>query len=130
MCLALLDIDHFKQVNDRFGHQAGDIVLKAFADSVTAGLRGADVMARWGGEEFLLLLPDTDADEGLKCVERMRAKLADITFDEIEPGLRVTFSAGLVSYEPGVSGEAAIERADAAMYRAKQAGRNCTVVSA
>lgn len=130
MCLVLLDIDYFKQVNDTYGHQAGDLVLKTFAQSVVSGLRGADVLARWGGEEFLLMLPETSAEEGLKCVDRMRNSLSELAFDAIAPGLRVTFSAGLVSCVPGETVSAAIERADDAMYAAKLGGRNRTVVGA
>lgn len=128
MCLVLLDIDYFKQVNDSYGHQAGDLVLKTFSQSVVSRLRGADVLARWGGEEFLLLLPDTGAEEGLKCVERMRAGLTQVSFDTVAPGKGITFSAGLARCEPGEAATTAIERADAAMYRAKQSGRNCTVL--
>jgi diguanylate cyclase (GGDEF)-like protein len=127
--MVLMDIDHFKRINDTCGHQAGDQVLQIFADVITHGLRAGDALARWGGEEFLLMLPNTSADDALLCVERMRNQLASRSFDHIAPKLAVTFSAGI-----GVCGvddrtDAIIERADRAMYRAKTAGRNRTVVA-
>jgi diguanylate cyclase (GGDEF)-like protein len=127
--MVLMDIDHFKRINDTCGHQAGDQVLQIFADVITHGLRAGDALARWGGEEFLLMLPNTSADDALLCVERMRSQLASRSFEHIAPKLAVTFSAGI-----GVCGvddrtDAIIERADRAMYRAKTAGRNRTVVA-
>jgi diguanylate cyclase (GGDEF)-like protein len=127
LSLVLLDLDHFKRVNDTYGHLAGDGVLKSFADATSSTLRSSDVLSRWGGEEFLLLLPETAAQEAELCVERMRQCLAKGTFDSVEPNLKVTFSAGLSICRPGVSLEAAIERADKALYRAKAQGRNCTL---
>jgi diguanylate cyclase len=127
--LALIDIDLFKRINDQHGHAAGDTVLKTFAQAAQAGLRASDVLARWGGEEFLLMLPDTAPEAALPCVERVRASLARAGFDEVAPGLVVTFSAGIARCAPGDVLDAVIERADQAMYRAKTAGRNCTVVA-
>jgi diguanylate cyclase (GGDEF)-like protein len=127
MSLVLIDLDHFKQINDSLGHLAGDAVLQAFVAAITPGLRHADVLARWGGEEFLLLLPDTGAQDGLQCVERLRTILDGTSFDAIAPGLRVGFSAGLATCQPGDDVVAVLERADQAMYRAKQAGRHRTV---
>lgn len=127
MTLVLIDLDLFKRINDEHGHQAGDIVLRTFAQAVTPRLRGTDVLARWGGEEFLLMLPDTEAAEAWQCVERMREGLAQVSFDAVAPGLGQTFSAGLAVCQPGESIDTVIELADQAMYRAKQAGRNCTV---
>lgn len=127
MSVVLLDLDLFKRINDTFGHQAGDTVLRTFARSVLPSLRTSDVLARWGGEEFLLVLPDTGPQEALHCVERMRATLAEVPFDDIDLGLRLTFSAGLAACHPGESIEAVLELADQALYRAKQAGRNCTI---
>jgi len=127
MTLVLIDLDHFKRINDEHGHQAGDTVLRTFAQAVTSQLRGADVLARWGGEEFLLMLPETGALQARQCVERMRASLAQVSFDAVATGLQLTFSAGLAVCQPGESIEAVIELADQALYRAKQAGRSCTV---
>lgn len=127
--MVLMDIDHFKRINDSCGHQAGDQVLQIFADVIAHGLRAGDALARWGGEEFLLMLPNTTAEDALTCVERMRGQLAARSFEHIAPKLTVTFSAGI-----GVCGmedrtDTIIERADRAMYRAKTTGRNRTVVA-
>jgi len=127
LSLVLLDLDHFKRVNDTYGHLAGDVVLKGFADAASSTLRGSDVLSRWGGEEFLLMLPDTGADEAERCVERMRQGLAQVAFKAVAPDLKITFSAGLSVCRAGAPLDAAIERADMAMYRAKAQGRNCTV---
>jgi diguanylate cyclase len=128
MSLALLDLDHFKRVNDKYGHQAGDIVLKGFCDAATSSLRGSDVMSRWGGEEFLLMFPETGLDEAERCVDRMREVLAGVSFDSVAPNLKITFSAGVSVCLADESLDAAIDRADHAMYRAKAQGRNCTVL--
>jgi diguanylate cyclase len=127
LSLALLDVDHFKRVNDKYGHHAGDAVLKGFADAVSSALRGSDVMSRWGGEEFLLMLPVTGLDEAELCIDRMRQGLAQVSFDSVAPNLKITFSAGVSVCLAGEPLEAAIERADQAMYDAKAQGRNCTV---
>ncbi len=100
MCLALIDIDidHFKRVHDTHGHQAVDAALKAFATSMAKGLGGADMLARWDGEEFVLMVPNTSAEEGLECLEcleRMRAALMTEMFDGIASGMQNTFSTGL-----------------------------------
>ena len=127
--MVLMDIDHFKRINDGCGHQAGDQVLQIFADVITHGLRAGDALARWGGEEFLLMLPNTSADDALVCVERMRGQLAARSFEHIEPRLAVTFSAGIGVCDLEDRMDAIVERADRAMYRAKTAGRNRTVVA-
>ena len=129
MSVALLDIDFFKRINDTYGHTGGDLVLKTFAQLTRDSLRTTDVMGRWGGEEFLLMLPDTTATDAAACVERMRKQLARLSADAIAPGLRVTFSAGVADVTSTDELETAIERADQAMYRAKVQGRNCTVVA-
>ena len=125
--LALIDIDLFKRVNDEHGHAAGDTVLRVFAEVTSACLRGNDVLARWGGEEFLLMLPGTEAQPAQLCVERIRTRLSQVTFDAIRPGLRITFSAGLGVLGTNETVEGLLERADQAMYQAKRSGRNCTV---
>jgi diguanylate cyclase (GGDEF)-like protein len=126
-CLALIDIDLFKTVNDRFGHQAGDEVLRTFAKISKATLRTGDIFARWGGEEFLLLLPDTSIDHGVICLERMRAAIAETSFEQFCPGHRITISVGVTDLHPEDRLEEAVERADQAMYKAKQQGRNQVV---
>lgn len=127
MSVVLIDLDHFKRINDGYGHQAGDTALHTFARSVLPSLRSSDVLSRWGGEEFLLMLPETGQKDALSCVQRMRDSLARVSLDDVAPGLQLTFSAGLAACQPGESIEAVIELADQAMYRAKQAGRNCTI---
>ena len=127
--MVLMDIDHFKRINDSCGHQAGDQVLQIFADVITHGLRTGDALARWGGEEFLLMLPNTTAEDALICVERMRGQLAARSFEHIAPKLTVTFSAGIGVCTVDDRTDAIIERADRAMYRAKTSGRNRTVVA-
>ncbi|MGY4831170.1 diguanylate cyclase [Sphaerotilaceae bacterium SBD11-9] len=127
--MVLMDIDHFKRVNDVCGHQAGDLVLQIFADVISNALRAGDSLARWGGEEFLLMLPNTGAEDALQCVERMRILLAGRSFEHLAPKLAVTFSAGIGVCSSDDRIDAIIERADRAMYRAKTTGRNRTVVA-
>lgn len=127
-CL-LLDVDHFKQINDRFGHQAGDIVLQQVALALGRDLRASDVLARYGGEEFVLLLPNTTQAPAVAIAERLRTSVAELQFDFSPQPLGVTISAGLVYLKPhmtvqAISGEWLLRQADAALYRAKQAGRN------
>ncbi|TRL36271.1 GGDEF domain-containing protein [Rhizobium straminoryzae] len=123
--LAILDIDHFKSFNDRFGHQVGDEVLKAFAATLLAALGPGDSLFRWGGEEFLIHLDSTSRTEILACCERWRAVLQDIQIPGLtHPGL--TFSAGIfLCPASGASLEAAVKAADQALYGAKAAGRDC-----
>jgi diguanylate cyclase (GGDEF)-like protein len=128
MMVALIDIDRFKSINDAHGHQAGDAVLKAFADLGREQLRATDVLSRWGGEEFLLMLPNTSAEQALDVVERLRASLAATSFENIAPGLKVSFSAGLSLCATDESLGSCIERADQGMYRGKTLGRNQSVL--
>jgi diguanylate cyclase (GGDEF)-like protein len=125
-CIAVLDIDFFKRINDRFGHAAGDEVLRTFAQAARAELREGDVLARWGGEEFLLMLPDTPAAGARAVLERMRARVA-----ALEPcdgqAHRVSFSAGLSVWGSGETIIDAVNRADKALYAAKAAGRDRVV---
>jgi diguanylate cyclase (GGDEF)-like protein len=123
-CLGLLDIDYFKRVNDTLGHPAGDETLRLFASLLGNALRPGDVLARWGGEEFLIMLPGTPMDEATRVLERLRERCADPAHWATAPHLRVTFSAGLTSHIAGESTQASIARADSALYRAKAAGRN------
>jgi diguanylate cyclase (GGDEF)-like protein len=128
LAVVLLDIDHFKQVNDRHGHRVGDAVLRAFAKLAGEALRQTDIVARWGGEEFLLLLPMTPDAVAVSAIDRIRVALRDQPVSVAQPRLRVTFSAGLAMARPGDSIENLVERADHAMYRAKQGGRDRTVI--
>ena len=124
LCVALLDIDWFKRVNDTHGHAVGDQVLRDFAQHALAAVRATDVLARWGGEEFLLMLPDTELGAATQVLARIRAKIADMRTAAGDARLQVTFSAGLTASRPHEPVGGAIERADRAMYAAKAAGRN------
>lgn len=127
--LALLDLDHFKDVNDRFGHDAGDAVLRAFADRVRAEVRRHDVLVRRGGEEFVLLMPETDAAEALLIADRVRERVsaAPIAIEREGDAPTITVSIGVATWR-GEPAEALEQRADAAMYRAKREGRDRVVV--
>ena len=127
-CLALLDIDHFKRINDTHGHGVGDEVLREFAATLQRALRDTDVLARWGGEEFLLLINDTSPELANIGLERARDMLAAAPLLAHMPDLRVTFSAGLTGYDDVEELSICIERADQALYRAKAEGRNRTVI--
>jgi diguanylate cyclase (GGDEF)-like protein len=124
LTVALLDIDFFKRINDQLGHGAGDEVLRRFASVIQSQLRAADALGRWGGEEFLLLMPGTRADDASAVLDRLRGAVAEGGFEAIAPRLKVSFSAGVAELGEGEAQEAAIDRADRALYRAKQAGRN------
>ncbi len=123
MCVALIDLDHFKHVNDQHGHHAGDLVLRTFTQSAQAQLRKVDKLARWGGEEFLLMLPHANEQDSLAALERLRHAMETLTF-EGHAQLHVTMSAGIARPTPGESLEQVIERADIALYAAKRQGRN------
>jgi len=128
--VALLDVDHFKRVNDRFGHATGDEVLRVFAEIVSGRLRTTDHIARYGGEEFLLLLRSTsDAAAAVAAAERFRAAVNEHPWATIEAELAVTCSIGLTLCSAEDSVPAMLARADAALYRAKSAGRNTVCVA-
>jgi len=126
VALVMIDLDHFKAINDDHGHRVGDVVLRGFAERAQCTLRAIDVLGRWGGEEFLLLLPDTTLEQALACVERLREQLRSSPFDEVAEGLSVRFSAGVTACLGLADVDAAIERADRALYRAKSGGRGRT----
>lgn len=128
-CIALLDIDHFKSINDTHGHDAGDRVLAAVADHISRSLRPFDDAYRFGGEEFLLCLKEADLATGLRVLERLRASLAELPVVlPDKPPLRVTVSCGLTASGPEATIEDMLHRADQALYRAKNGGRNAIVV--
>lgn len=128
--LLLIDIDHFKTVNDRHGHGAGDQVLSVFVERLRSGLRGGDSVGRLGGEEFAVLLTDSDLDRAARLCERLRAIVAEPTPVGENESIRITFSAGLVALAPGADRSAMLEAADKALYRAKHSGRNCLRLAA
>ncbi len=123
LAVAMLDLDHFKQVNDHFGHAVGDRVLMTMAQLLRAHTRAGDLVARIGGEEFLLVLPEAGAARALEVCERLRQRVAAHDWGQIATGLRVTLSGGL-AHAPPYDADALSLRADAALYRAKAAGRN------
>jgi diguanylate cyclase (GGDEF)-like protein len=130
VCLAMIDLDHFKQVNDRFGHPAGDEVLKHFSGLLRSQMRGEDVVGRLGGEEFALLMPETAPSGAQVVLERIRGELAKAPLDFIAPGFRYTFSAGVAGLaltDPAACNHW-IHEADQALYRAKKSGRDRTVL--
>ncbi|WP_242125423.1 sensor domain-containing diguanylate cyclase [Sphingobium sp. Sx8-8] len=130
-CLLLIDIDHFKAVNDCHGHGAGDRVLAGFVERLRPGLRGVDSIGRLGGEEFAILLSGTDIERSSMICERLR-EMVDTHPVRLESGeaIRVTFSAGLVSLNAQDGRDAILEAADKALYRAKHSGRNCLRLAA
>jgi diguanylate cyclase len=128
--LAMVDIDHFKAVNDHYGHPVGDDVLRTFAHHAPQALRGTDVVARWGGEEFVLLLPEAALSAARIGVERLRGRVAATPMAHLSGvPIRVTVSVGLTEHIAGESVTQTLERADRALYEAKAQGRNRTVVA-
>jgi diguanylate cyclase (GGDEF)-like protein len=125
--LCMVDLDHFKSINDTYGHAVGDDVLRAFGAQARRVLRPSDLIGRWGGEEFLLVLPETTAGEPTARVARLRNDLGAAEVSAAEPHLRVAFSSGFTRYVEGEPIGQAIERADRALYQAKSNGRNQTV---
>lgn len=123
LTLAFLDLDHFKQVNDTYGHDAGDRVLTMFADIVRAVIRPCDVFGRYGGEEFVLLLPGVGPDEAVKILERIKERTQRLA------NPKISFSAGVTGVLPSDSQEEVTKRADTAMYKAKELGRDRILVS-
>jgi diguanylate cyclase (GGDEF)-like protein len=119
--IAILDIDHFKDINDTHGHLVGDRVLQELAAVLGGSVRGIDRLGRWGGEEFLILLPEASAANARSVLERLRERLRAHDF---RLSLPVTLSAGIAQYRPGESVDAWISRADEMLYQAKHAGRN------
>jgi diguanylate cyclase (GGDEF)-like protein len=127
MALALLDIDHFKRVNDRFGHGVGDRVLREFADLLRQQVRGADLLARWGGEEFVLVLVGPGARQAMNILERLRLAVENHAWGSLAEGLTLTTSIGFTLQPLGLHPPAwpvVMQRADQALYRAKAGGRN------
>lgn len=127
LCLAVLDIDHFKRINDELGHLGGDAVLRTFARVAQLGVRGGDVFGRYGGEEFLLIFPGTSLLPALNTCERIRAQVESHAWEGLLKG-RVTVSIGVTQYVMGESVLEFFSRADTAMYMAKEGGRNQVVV--
>ena len=130
LVLALIDLDHFKRINDTLGHARGDEVLRIFSREARTVLREVDVLARWGGEEFLLVMPETSVDDAVRALERLRAHMALASVWSDCPVARVTFSAGVTVLAHGYPFEYALQRADLKLYEAKQRGRDGFAVDA
>ncbi|MGD8688573.1 MAG: GGDEF domain-containing protein [Gammaproteobacteria bacterium] len=131
--VCILDLDHFKQINDRFGHETGDRVLQRFTEVVGTEIRALDQLGRqdndeqfgrYGGEEFLLLLPETDRAGAVRCAARIVTRVASTRFGDSQADIRMTVSAGVAQFRQGDSMAALLRRADRALYEAKAAGRN------
>jgi len=120
----MCDLDHFKQVNDAYGHQAGDLVLQAVAETARECIRETDLVCRWGGEEFLFLLPDCGGEKALELAEKIRLAVENrpVTYGRDE--IRVTVSLGVAELRPGERQGDLVKRSDVALYAAKAAGRN------
>jgi diguanylate cyclase len=122
--IALIDLDWFKRINDAYGHPTGDEVLRTFAITTFANIRGIDRFGRYGGEEFLLVMPDTPAQGAAQILERLRQIISDLDWSAFSPGMRVTISAGITDLRRDETPDTFLARADRALYSAKARGRN------
>jgi diguanylate cyclase (GGDEF)-like protein len=128
LAVLALDLDRFKQINDNYGHAAGDRVLQHIARACQDALRDNDLLGRIGGEEFLVVLPGSDLHDAAEVAERLRGRIEALTLEDLPTGLRTTISIGVAQMTPRDSGFADLEqRADLALYRAKSSGRNRVV---
>lgn len=124
LVLAMLDLDHFKPINDTHGHAVGDLTLQLFAKTARAALRDSDVLARWGGDEFVLMLADTSAENARRLLQRLCAAVAALELADVPGTLGLTLSVGFALHSPGETSEQTVARADQALYLAKARGRN------
>ncbi len=122
--IALIDLDWFKRINDAYGHPTGDEVLRTFAITMFANIRTNDRFGRYGGEEFLLVLPDMATDGAVRALDRLRAIIADLDWSAFSSGMKVTISAGVATLQPNETPDTFLTRADRALYAAKARGRN------
>ncbi len=125
LTIAIFDIDYFKKINDTYGHQAGDRVIKVIGRSIAKRLREVDFFCRYGGEEFVALMPETDSSTALGVLEKIREAIAKASFNYKEQPMSITLSIGLTEFKSNDNLASAFERADQALYSAKAAGRNC-----
>ncbi|KRR15450.1 diguanylate cyclase [Bradyrhizobium lablabi] len=122
--IALIDLDWFKRINDAYGHPTGDEVLRTFSITTFANIRSVDRFGRYGGEEFLLVLPGMDAGQAMRALDRLRVIIAELDWSAFSPGMKVTMSAGVAMLNPNESSDTFLARADSALYAAKAQGRN------
>jgi diguanylate cyclase (GGDEF)-like protein len=128
--IIMLDIDHFKKINDSFGHDAGDLVLKYFSQLLNDRIRSTDMVARLGGEEFVVVLSDTTIRNALEWVEGIRKEVQSTQLDYMANKIQFTFSGGITSLHPDMATvDVAIKKADQALYKAKEQGRNRILVT-
>lgn len=124
LTMMIADIDFFKKINDTFGHAAGDKVLKTVARVLQTNLRDTDFIARFGGEEFVILMPETKIDAAIKVAEKLRTTMMDCPFHSSNRKVPVTMSLGVCEFKKGDTQEIAFDKADKALYKAKESGRN------
>lgn len=123
-CVCVIDLDSFKQLNDAFGHHAGDAVLKGVTDTFIKMLRSVDIFARYGGDEFIVLLPQSSLETATLCAERVRGELGKLQFEQAPQDFRITISVGIAQYFAPENISTLLERADSALYQAKRKGRD------
>lgn len=128
--IIMADIDHFKKINDTYGHNAGDRVLKEVAATLQSSIRSEDICGRWGGEEFLLILPRIDVKGAAMAAEKLRKKISALSTEWEGGNIRITISLGGCAFIPGQEMEACVAQADQALYRSKTAGRNRVTMTA
>ena len=124
----MIDVDYFKPINDKFGHQVGDEALKCISHTLRQSARTQDVVCRYGGEEFVVICPDTSIDAAYQCAERLRLNVAALKFKNQGTGIGLTISVGVAQKKEGIASiDDLLSRADECLYSAKQGGRNRTV---
>lgn len=123
-CLAVIDVDHFKDINDRHGHLVGDLILREFSRIARDSIRDSDIFGRYGGDEFMQILPDTELKGAVMHAERLRVHTHFLDVKSVMPEKSVSLSIGVAQYRAGETADSLIERADAGLYRAKERGRN------
>lgn len=128
LTVMMCDIDHFKVVNDQYGHDRGDEVIKSLGDIFTAGLRKQDSLARWGGEEYLFLLPETNGEQAMHLAEKLRCKIQETQYKQGDKFFSVTISIGIHQISSNDSINQAISKADSSLYKAKDQGRNRCII--
>jgi diguanylate cyclase (GGDEF)-like protein len=123
--MSILDVDGFKEINDQYGHAKGDDVLVGVANILVKNVRGSDVVARWGGDEFVILVVEADAEDALRVAEKIRQSVREYYLDQLD----ITASIGLVEVDIDLDdARSLIKKADAALYQAKRNGKNCVVI--